>query len=150
MSRGALTILALPLSVVAVAAEPISPGSVRVIDGDTIAVAGHEENTRLVGFDTPEKFGREHCPGEHALGQRATDYLQELVDAGGLDLEFVRCSCRPGTEGTRRCNDGRSCAILRSRGVNVGLILIRERLAAPLICGERSCPPLSGPWCSQR
>ena len=35
---------------------------------------------------------------------------------GGLQLRPVRCSCRPGTEGTSLCNYGRACGELRSHG----------------------------------
>ena len=33
-------------------AEPIPPGAIQVIDGDTISTRG--QTVRLVGFDTPE------------------------------------------------------------------------------------------------
>jgi hypothetical protein len=33
-------------------------------------------------------------------------------------------ACRTGTEGTPRCNYGRSCGVLRARGQDVGALLI--------------------------
>jgi hypothetical protein len=34
----------------------------------------------------------------------ATRRLEELVAGGALDFVKVACSCRPGTEGTPKCN----------------------------------------------
>jgi hypothetical protein len=94
IGRLALIVLILVASIAG--AAPIEPGHVVVIDGDTIRVAG--ETFRLVGFDTPETY-RARCPAERELGHRATFRLHQLVAGGGLDLERVRCACRPGTEG---------------------------------------------------
>ena len=127
-------------------AEPISPSSIRVIDGDTIHVAGRGENTRLVGFNAPETRGQ-ICMAERTLGTRATARLRSLVTLGDLDLSFAACACPRGTELTDRCNYGRSCAVLRSRGRDVGDILIAEGLAVPFVCGETSCPKTPRPWC---
>jgi endonuclease YncB( thermonuclease family) len=98
-------------------ATPIEPRQVEVLDGDTIRIAG--ETFRLVGFDAPETY-RAQCPSEHELGNRATFRLRQLVAGGGIDLERVACACRTGTEGTPRCNYGRSCGVLRVRGQDVG------------------------------
>src|SRR4051794_10625865 len=97
-------------------ASPLSSGQVEVLDGDTIRTAG--ETFRLVGFDAPETY-RARCPSERELGSRATYRLRQLVAGGGLDLERIACSCPNGTEGTLRCNYGRSCGILRARGQDV-------------------------------
>jgi hypothetical protein len=37
-----------------VSAEPIDPGDIRVIDGDTIRVYHEQPDVRLVGFNAPE------------------------------------------------------------------------------------------------
>jgi endonuclease YncB( thermonuclease family) len=139
--RLALIVLVLVASIAG--AAPIEPGHVVVIDGDTIRVAG--ETFRLVGFDTPETY-RARCLAERELGNRATIRLRQLVADGGLDFERVRCACRPETEGTRRCNHGRSCGVLEVRGRDVGSVLISEGLAHPFICGRTSCPPQPS-WC---
>src|SRR5262249_3940090 len=102
---GRLTFVLLFVSSIA-NASPLSPGQVVVVDGDTVRIAG--ETFRLVGFDAPETY-RARCPSERELGNRATFRLRQLVAGGGLDLERVACSCASGTEGTRRCNYGRSC-----------------------------------------
>ena len=61
---------------------------------------------RLVDFDAPE-MDRARCDAERALGQRASHRLRQLVNAGGLDLHEIRCSCPQGTHGTPACNYGR-------------------------------------------
>ena len=124
-------------------ASPIDPGQVEVLDGDTIRTAG--ETFRLVGFDAPETY-RARCASERDLGTRATFRLRQLVAGGGLDLEQVACACRSGTEGTPRCNFGRSCGVLRAGGQDVGAVLIGEGLARPFVCGRTSCPARQA-WC---
>ena len=96
----------------------MEPSRVEVIDGDTIRLDG--ETFRLIGFDTPETY-RARCPAERDLGNRAMIRLRQLVAEGELDLERARCACRPGTEGTQRCNHGRLCGVLKARGRDVGL-----------------------------
>ena len=141
-----LSLLALTLFATPAMAEPIEPASVRVIDGDTIAVDGHKPNIRLVGFNTPE-IRNAKCEDEGRLGVNATNRLRELVQAGPLELTIVRCACKPGTEGTRNCNYGRSCGLLKTNGQDVGEILIAEGLAVPFICGKTRCPKMPRPWC---
>jgi hypothetical protein len=85
-------------------AEPIAPGGVEIIDGDTIRT--HGRTIRLVGFDAPESGFRARCESERTLAAKATFRLRQLVSGGGSDLELIPCSCRPGTEGTPRCNSG--------------------------------------------
>jgi endonuclease YncB( thermonuclease family) len=127
------------------AAEPINPGDVWVADGDTIRA--HGKTYRLVGFDAPET-ARARCAAEQQLGARATERLQAIVNLGALDLTEVRCSCAPGTHGTRSCNFGRLCGKLTAKGEDVGTILIREGLARPFHCGEHRCPRRQG-WCPE-
>jgi micrococcal nuclease len=124
-------------------ASPLDPGQVEVLDGDTIRIAG--ETFRLVGFDAPETY-RARCPSERDLGNGATFRLRQLVADGGLDLERIACSCPTGTEGTLRCNYGRSCGILSARGEDVGALLIAEGLARAYVCGRTSCPTRKA-WC---
>jgi endonuclease YncB( thermonuclease family) len=116
-----LAVLMLIATVAAGAAEPIATGAIDVIDGDTIRA--HGRTVRLAGFDAPESGLRAQCEGERALAAKATFRLRQLVSTGGLDLEFVPCSCRPGTEGTPRCNHGRACGVLTAAGKDVGAIL---------------------------
>ncbi len=119
-----------------------------VTDGDTVHVVGDATGTRLVGFNTPEKFSPQ-CEYERQLGERASSRLRELVAHGSAQLTKVACACGPGTEGTSECNYGRSCGILRVDGKDVASILISEGLAVPFACGRTSCPPTPRPWCRE-
>jgi hypothetical protein len=139
-----LAILILIATVAAGAADPIAPGPIDVIDGDTIRA--HGRSVRLVGFDAPESRLRAQCESERALAAKATFRVRQLVSAGGLDLELVPCACRSGTEGTPRCNHGRTCGVLTAAGKDVGEILISEGLARRYVCGRTSCPRRE-PWC---
>jgi endonuclease YncB( thermonuclease family) len=136
--------LVLILLAAPVQSAPIEPAQVEVLDGDTIRIAG--ETFRLVGFDAPETY-RAQCPAERGLGNRAAFRLRQLVAGGGLDLLRVACACPAGTEGTPRCNYGRSCGTLKARGQDVGAALIADGLARPFVCGRTSCPRREG-WCS--
>ena len=146
MKRTLGIFLALALLATPAIAGPIAPPSVRVIDGDTIAVDGRKPNIRLVGFNAPETFVF-HCEAGRLLGVQATARLKAIVLLGDLDLELVPCACKPGTEGTMFCNYGRSCGVLKSNGQDVGEILIAEGLAAPFVCGKTRCPKTPRPWC---
>jgi endonuclease YncB( thermonuclease family) len=139
-----MAFVAIVLATTPLLASPIEPGAIRVIDGDTIEARGAV--FRLVGFDTPEAGNRARCESERTLAAAASRRLRQLIAAGGLDLERVACSCRPGTEGTPACNHGRLCGALRARGRDVGAILISEGLARPFLCGPQSCPSQQG-WC---
>ncbi|WP_018447859.1 thermonuclease family protein [Rhizobium gallicum] len=117
-----------------------------VTDGDTVHVVGEAAGTRLVGFNTPEKFSPQ-CEYERQQGERASARLRELVAHGSARLTKVACACAPGTEGTKKCNHGRYCGTLLVDGKDVGSILISEGLAVPFVCGRTSCPPTPRPWC---
>src|ERR1700686_1998962 len=84
----AAVILILITTVAASFAEPIAPGAIDVIDGDTIRA--HGRSVRLVGFDAPESGLRAQCESERALAAKASFRLRQLVSAGGLDLELGR------------------------------------------------------------
>ncbi|WP_051356402.1 thermonuclease family protein [Azorhizobium doebereinerae] len=144
--RQSIAAILLLLSLPAFAA-PVSPATMRVIDGDTVAVGA--VHYRLVGFDTPEKGPRARCPAERELANRAAARLRQIIAAGGADLEEVACSCRPGTQGTPACNYGRRCGTLTAAGRDVGAILIAEGLARPYPFDWRHRPPAAN-WCGAR
>lgn len=130
------------------APSPTSKGQANftVTDGDTIRLS-NGTRVRLVGFNTPEKF-EPMCSNEARLGNRASARLRELVgQATTTDVSLVACSCKPGTQGTKKCNYGRSCGKLEVDGRDVGQILISEGLAVPFVCGATGCPPTPRPWC---
>nr|CAD6438678.1 nuclease [Rhizobium sp. Q54] len=116
-----------------------------VTDGDTIRMADGTP-VRLLGFNTPEKF-EPMCAREAELGNRATERLRQLVSSGTSTVTQVACACAPGTQGTKRCNFGRSCGILRVDGKDVSQTLIAEGLAVSFHCGRTQCPRLPRPWC---
>jgi endonuclease YncB( thermonuclease family) len=122
----------------------ISPSAVEVIDGDTIRARGR--TIRLVGFDTAEAGLLARCSRERELADRASTKLKALIAGGGLELRLVPGACPPGTEGTQRCNYGRSCGVLTAHGRDVGATMIQEGLARSYVCGATSCPP-RGSWC---
>ena len=43
--------------------------------------------------------------------------------------------------------DLRDCGTLKSRGSDVGAILMEEGLAVPFVCGATRCPKTPRPWC---
>ncbi|MBY5767306.1 thermonuclease family protein [Rhizobium leguminosarum] len=120
-----------------------------ITDGDTVHVAGERAGTRLVGYNTPEKFSPQ-CEYERKLGERASSRLKELVRSPNLQLTKVPCACPAGSEGADACNHGRSCGVLKIDGRDVGQILIGEGLAVPFICEGNRCPRTPRPWCSQQ
>jgi endonuclease YncB( thermonuclease family) len=83
MAKGWLIIFLCLLIGTAVRADPIDSDRIRVIDGDTIRVAGTTADVRLVGFNAPETT-RARCPEERALGERADRRLREIVRGGQL------------------------------------------------------------------
>jgi endonuclease YncB( thermonuclease family) len=131
-------------SAAAAAAAPMERGRVTVVDGDTIRVTGGPQAVRLVGFNTPETR-RAECPAERIAGNDAARRLRHIVAGGGLDLTFVRCACAPGTEGTPRCNYGRRCGVLRSRGRDVGENPHQRRTRRPVRLPRDTVPRDSAP-----
>lgn len=117
---------------------------ITVIDGDTVSRGG--VTYRLTNFDAPETGSRARCRSERELGNAAKRRLQQIVDQGVM-LDQVPCACRPGTEGSRECNWGRSCAVMKLRGQDVAGILIGEGLARAYVCSEARCPKRQG-WCT--
>jgi endonuclease YncB( thermonuclease family) len=151
MMRLVVTIIRLAMALVLAAVssvasgDPVPPGDIYVVDGDTIDV--HGQRIRLIDFDAPGLGGHAHCGLERMLAARATSRLRQVIQRStDIDLQIVDCSCRPGTEGTRACNFGRACGYLTVDGQDVGDVLIAENLAHPYVCGRYSCPRRK-PWC---
>jgi endonuclease YncB( thermonuclease family) len=134
------------LIAVVVLAATLTAGDITVVDGDTVISNG--TTFRLVGFDVPEAGDRAECEAERILGEKARARLRTLINRGDVELTEVRCACLPGTAGTWFCNGGRSCAILKVRGLDVGPILIREGLARPFVCWKYQCP-MRQSWCAR-
>ncbi|OEC93625.1 hypothetical protein A9Z06_09000 [Rhizobium sp. YK2] len=119
--------------------------SFSITDGDTIRM-DDGTRVRLVRFNAPEVF-HPKCSGEAVLGNKATERVKQLVASGSSTVTKVACSCKTGTEGTDKCNYGRSCGILKVDGKEVGQTLIAEGLAVSFVCGRTGCPPTPSPWC---
>ncbi len=133
------------LPVVEIASQ-FSTQSFTVTDGDTIRL-DDGTRVRLNGFNAPESRDPQ-CDREAILGNRAKERLEELVATGRTRVSQVPCACKPGTEGTDKCNYGRSCGMLQVNGRDVGQILISEGLAVPFVCGQTHCPKTPRPWCN--
>ncbi|MGD9739886.1 MAG: thermonuclease family protein [Bauldia sp.] len=105
-----------------------TPDKTCIVDGDTPWLSG--ENIRLEGFDTPEPQTA-ICGGafEVELAHRSSARLLELLNGNIWTIE--RFGFDP---------NGRRLATIRIRGINVGDILIAERLA-------RSWPYGNEWWC---
>jgi micrococcal nuclease len=99
-----------------------------VVDGDTIWLRG--EKIRIADIDTPEThdYG---CQSEKDLGDRATDRLEQLLEAGTITLQPID-----------RDEDqyGRKLRIVLVNGESVGTTLVGEGLARWYEGGRR-------PWC---
>lgn len=88
-----------------------------VIDGDTIRYGGVK--IRLADIDTPEVFSPK-CASEAALGERATERLLALLNAGPIALAPI------GRDTDRY---GRKLRIVERHGRSLGDTLVAEGLA---------------------
>jgi endonuclease YncB( thermonuclease family) len=100
-----------------------------VVDGDTFRY--HGQTIRIADIDTPEVFSY-RCPAEKELGERATDRLHVLLNAGPFDLE--------GYETRDEDQYGRKLRIVSRDGQSLGMMLVREGLA-------REWDGRRRPWC---
>jgi micrococcal nuclease len=100
-----------------------------VVDGDTIHYAG--QKIRLEDIDAPETY-QHKCVSELALGQRATNRLLELINAGPFELVN-----RGGRDEDRY---GRKLRTIERAGRSLGEILVAEGLARRWDGARRS-------WC---
>jgi endonuclease YncB( thermonuclease family) len=100
-----------------------------VIDGDTIRYAG--VTIRLEDIDAPETYSP-RCASEAALGQRATQRLLELINAGPFEVVY--------TGGRDEDRYGRKLRVIERDGRPVTDTLIAEGLARPWEGARRS-------WC---
>jgi endonuclease YncB( thermonuclease family) len=87
-----------------------------VVDGDTFWLNG--EKIRIADIDTPE-VSSPRCPGELALGRRATRRLTELLNAGPFELQPAGGSDRYG----------RTLLRVTRGGASLGDTLVGEGLA---------------------
>lgn len=140
----AVVLAAILLGVGHVWTSPSSPIAIFAVDGDTVRHQG--QVYRLLGFDAPERGDKARCEEERRRAEAATNRLRQLIASGDARLQRFACACRPGEEGTSRCNYGRLCGALTVGGRDVGQILIGEGLARPYVCSGTRCPPRQR-WC---
>lgn len=100
-----------------------------VVDGDTFWLDGAK--IRIADIDTPE-VSQPQCSSEKQLGDRATDRLIELLNAGPFELRAI------GDRDTDRY--GRKLRVVVRDGQSLGDQLVREGLARTW-SGRRE------PWC---
>lgn len=99
-----------------------------VVDGDTFWFQGAKY--RIADIDTPETHGP-RCAAEGALGARATQRLQALMNAGPFTLETVDRD---------RDRYGRALRVVTRGGESIGGMLVAEGLA-------RRWDGARHPWC---
>jgi endonuclease YncB( thermonuclease family) len=102
---------------------PRCSGPVRVtcvVDGDTIWYRGTK--IRIADIDTPE-ISQPGCPQERALGERASERLRELLNAGSFGLDLP-------PDGRSEDRYGRALRVVTRNGESLGEVLVREGLAA--------------------
>ncbi|WP_397586963.1 thermonuclease family protein [Sphingobium fuliginis] len=99
-----------------------------VVDGDTFWF--HGEKVQVMDIDAPETHGP-RCAEEAALGARATQRLQQLMNAGPFSLES-------GDRETDRY--GRALRVVTRGGQSIGEMLVSEGLA-------REWDGARHPWC---
>ena len=91
-------------------------------------------------FAAPLETGsRARCEAQRTKGAEASRRFRQLVDDGGLDLTQIPCARPRGTEGTPRCNYGRSCGVLAVRSKDLAEIMIGEGLARRYVCESTKC-----------
>lgn len=114
-------------------AETVDGALIRVIDGDTVELAG--QRIRLIEPDAPE-ISKPRCNTELAKGLLASGRLRQLLK-GAVRIE------RSGRTDRYR----RTLASLVSLEGNVADILIREGLAIPYKPGLEAYQQRAAHWC---
>ncbi|SFG79907.1 thermonuclease family protein [Methylobacterium gossipiicola] len=118
-----------------VRAETVDGASFRVVDGDTVDLAG--ERIRLIEPDAPE-ISKPRCNAELAKGLRASGRLRQLLK-GPVEIE------RSG----RTDRYGRTLASLIAPQGNVATILISEGLAVLYRPGFEAYQQRAAHWCPE-
>ena len=98
------------------ASEPT--GRVSVTDGDTIRIG--DERIRILNIDAPEMGGGAECEAERMLALASKDRLTAILATGELEID------RQGQD-----RFGRTLAMIRVSGTDVGEMLIAAHVAVP-------------------
>ena len=105
------------------------PWAITITDGDTFRYRG--DKIRIADIDTPEIRGR--CAYERRLAARATDRMEELLQAGPFEMQPI-----PGRDEDRY---GRKLRVVVRDGHSLGDQLVAEGLA-------RTWEGRRRPWCA--
>jgi len=89
-----------------------------VVDGDTVWIKG--DKIRIADIDTPEVFSPK-CPAEKQRGDKATRRLQQLLNAGPIEL------ARFGNRDSDVYD--RTLRVIQRDGQSLGAVLVAEGLA---------------------
>lgn len=127
----ASAILILAVTIGLVRAELVTS----VTDGDTVRVG--DERIRLRGIDTPE-IRSPRCREERRRGLMAKRALQEMLASTEVQIERLG-----------RDRYGRTLAVIRVRGTDVGSKLIQRGLALPWHPGARDRAMRVAVWCGR-
>lgn len=126
-------------------AETIDGASIRVIDGDTVALPcdpvrgiypGCAEKIRLEAIDAPEVAGHQRCEAELAPAYRAKARLAEML--AGHAAEITR---------TGRDRYGRTLGRIETEQGDVAERLLAEGLALPWAPGRAAWAERCRHWC---
>lgn len=110
--------------------EQYDPGTIIVVDGDTIKIGG--ERLRLDGIDAPET-SKAKCDAERLKGEEAKTFLSGIIQGG---FPYINYTGRSGVY-------GRPLVVLYSNGKNVNELLVREGYAVtPAGNQPLFCPPI--------
>lgn len=112
-----------------------SPVAVRVVDGDTVVIAG--ERIRLKAIDAPETHPS-RCPAEVTVGAEATAMLTRLLDGARIVLD------RHG-----RDRYGRTLANIKTGAGDVAAALMADGLAVPWKPGPVAWEERRQHWCGK-
>lgn len=142
--------ISLPVIFLALCASPTDAGilppesvhgPIRVIDGDTVALASGER-VRLYNIDAPETH-KPRCPAEERAGAAAAEAVRRMLS--GVVVSISRCE-----QGTGRCRDryGRTLATLATaKQGDVGEALMSLGLALPWKSGKAAHDARARHWC---
>ncbi|MGX6646707.1 thermonuclease family protein [Maricaulaceae bacterium MS644] len=120
---------------------PVPAETVRVVDGDTVAVRAHiwpghyvETRVRLAGVDTPEARGPD-CEAERALAAQASAFTRSWLEGASISLEEIDLGSFAGRVIAR---------IRRADGADLSEDLLSAGLATPYGAAAPWCAP-AGP-----
>jgi endonuclease YncB( thermonuclease family) len=136
------TVAVLALAPTPARPETVAGATIRVIDGDTVALPAigraKPEHIRLIDIDAPE-ISHPRCAAEIEPANRATARLQALIEAGPVTVE------RHGRDRYRR-----TLARLWTGKGEAGAILVAEGLALPYAPGPDAWRARAAHWCGGR